>query len=306
MPALSLLPSFPENDRIIVCEGKSDVLFLEAVLRPFTQRIFIVSAEGNENLANVRALLGQYGGAIYVRDRDFEVSPSEAHQTFFQKRPRTIWTRFDLEGYLLYPDWIKTALEAMAVSPKGKRLGYYVPASATEVEAEIKRAARELVVDYAGRHTLVTLRNSVKFAASALLMPAPKRHDAQQFQLLDWEHYLRQQVDNLNYAGAKIPLVPELSNRAIATNLDAFHQIYITYAEQIDAIQIHFSGKSILKKLVENWGAKFSGDTLRDELVKVAADSVKPSQYTGQLRNHIRLGDIGYLAEKSLADGTQI
>lgn len=88
----------PKEGRILVCEGKEDVLLLNGILSHFAPDIYVVQAGGKRSVSLMAQLCRP---AVYIVDRDFDLSPDEATITFNEQKPRTIWVRQDLEAYLI-------------------------------------------------------------------------------------------------------------------------------------------------------------------------------------------------------------
>lgn len=298
-----LFPSLDENSRVLVCEGESDVIFLNGMMNLFSMSIFVFDAGGKNNISAATRLFKEYP-TIYIRDRDFDLSTTDAENTLIQQKRKTVWPRFDMEGYLLYPDWILQATQQIADSPKGKRLKYHVPKDETDIEQAILMLAQDLSLEYAGRQTLYDLRGTLSFLRNANQMADPKKPMPQT--LDDWAQYIRNKATELQQAAQQIAHHPPLTPDAIQHALENNDRLYQQRAQNLAEVQVHFSGKTIFQGLAQRWGCKYKWELLRDEVIKIAVADTKNWIVSGnKLRHHPRLSDVALLVEKSLADGIE-
>jgi hypothetical protein len=304
MAALTLLPSFDaKNNRIIVCEGKTDSEIISRILDHFTDRLYIISAGGKKSLGSVRTMLGERGyPAIFVCDRDFDMMPSAATNTFHEQNPKTTWVCHDIEGYLLHSDWIYRALQDMSDAPEGGRVKK--PNDVVEVEASIVAIATVMVTEYAGRQTLHQLRqhHQISSVRNALQLPDPGKDE------LDWLAYIQNIVKTAKTQTSKLPSQPDLDDADIVKRLESVQSSFRSWASNIETIRTYFSGKAIFKTLAEKWTPGLSSDMLRSNVLSVVEKYVADIRASdkAKLGDDPRLSDFAKLAEKSLSDRTQI
>jgi hypothetical protein len=293
-------PLRPQEDFILVCEGESDFLFLSGIFGEFVAHqsapvsIYIVQAGGEKN---VRTLANILEPAVWVRDRDFRLSVAEAQATLREKSRKTYWPCQDVEGYLLYEDWLLNAVRSIRQAPKMATL--YVPADAQEVMGTILQAARSLVVYHAGSHTCQELTHLVG-PRQKYCVRVPPNGEAIDDQA--WRQHLVSESARLIAEGKQLVASPGLVADNVLRRFEQHLQQYTVWAKDADAVRIHFSGKRIFQILASKWqagitGHKYSWEKLREEVQKQATDYVRFIR-GALMSDDPRLGDIGLLASK--------
>ncbi|MFZ4825963.1 MAG: hypothetical protein ACOYLB_01275 [Phototrophicaceae bacterium] len=299
MSIKTLLPSLGGNQRIILCEGKFDFNFIDSILSLRTNRIDIYPAHAVKSLAPVRAFLEQ---GIIIRDRDFKFTVEQAQDSFTTTEHETIWKRYDIEGYLLYADWIQQAFETIQSTRPGRKLS--VP-SVEQIEAFIIAKSREQILHYAGNRTVKDLHPSFSMLHEATQL---KVSDPTPTDVTACVDDFTRQIDNLRIQAGELDTLPELQPENIAIRLQDYLQRYDEFAQNMDTIRIHFSGKKLLEAVWAEWLQPlrikdFGKDDLSKELIPIAKGY---ATHLALLRDDERLGDFALLGEKSLADGTAL
>lgn len=302
MPYLSLLPSFDPKHRIIVCEGDSDERIINEILGEVTERIYTIDAGGKANLGNISAALhaNKYKH-IYVRDRDLDFDLAYAEKSFSNKNGKTVWKCYDIEGYLLYTDWLMKAFNNLKITSRKKLEN--LPADEREVDNTIKGIAKQMIIRYAGRSVLSRLRRQFHDVKNALQFPDPSSEQIFEEEN-DWLIYISNLRENVKASSLRMQSHIALEHAQISQDLAQSINSYTAWAGDMDTIRTTFSGKEIFKALGQKHG-NFNGDILRDEAIKIARNYVLDIKNRGDLlRNDPRLGDFALLAEKALSDKT--
>lgn len=288
-------PLRPKSDSILICEGISDFEFINPLFNHFTPKIYVIYGNGNENLAKVAAIFQP--ASFYVRDRDFVFSVQDAQASYLSEKPRCIWTHSDLESYLIYSDWLWQAVQDLSTQHNAITKP---PSSKQAIEAEIFAIAQNLIIEYAGRHTVEIIDQSLYLAKRGrFTVPPSIKTTSNQH---DWEQGLMSQAQRLHNA-----LQIAANNPDLANVLNIYHthiQDYQSYARSLESIRLHFSGKHILHFLALSWEIKGktknkdkleAWEILRRHLQDYALTYGKSLQ---QLSNDSRLGDFGRVASK--------
>jgi hypothetical protein len=289
-------PLRPKHDYLLICEGDSDLQLLTGIYQIFAPEIFVMAAGGEANLATLTSILQP--GAFYVGDRDFRISIQYAQDLLKNARKATnFWIRHDIEGYLLYEDWLWQAVEIIRTSPRFSNVPLENPITAQQITHDIQAVAMQLVVDHAGYHTIADIDRAIgkinRFTAKISSTP---RNEAQ------WLMDLTLEIQRLTSEGQQLATLPHLDTTWLNTTFQNHLATYQEWANDLDAIRLHFSGKRIFEELALLWQAskqsrRYTWERLRDE---TSTQAIAYSRTIPQKQFHqdARLKDFGELANK--------
>ncbi|MDX2075661.1 MAG: DUF4435 domain-containing protein [bacterium] len=277
---------------ILVCEGKGDATFLSQIISLFEPDIRIYHANGKQNVKPLRNVLIP---AVSVIDRDFDILPEEAEQSN-QSSQSHYWIRHDIEGYLIYPDWLWQFIEAIRPQQNSK----YLPHDKNVIQTHLIEAAKNLIPDHAGRHTLMWLTQQLNLSRLQVALSNHIIGNAGFNNASDWENEIKHHIQKLN----SFDLVTSIKQIDIYQQYRQLTDYYSQMAQSIETIQKNFSGKRLLAILASNWmikarNQKSSQDFIRDTVVSYASNHAKFIKSQNQrLSDDPRLGDFGRLASK--------
>lgn len=280
---------------ILVCEGKEDATFLSQVISLFEPDIRIYHANGKQNVKPLRNTLIP---AVSVIDRDFDTLPEEAKH-INQSAQSLYWIRHDIEGYLIYADWLWQFVEAIRPQQNSK----YLPNSEDEIQKNIIETTINLIPDHAGRHTLRWLAQQLNLSRFQISLSNHIIGNAGFNNASDWETEIKNHVQKLN----SFDLKPPIKQIDIYQQYQQFTNHYTYMAQSIETIQENFSGKRILAILASNWMVKARNqkspqDFIRDALVSYARNhAIALKSQNKRLSDDPRLGDFGRLASKIIS-----
>ncbi|MCU0479868.1 MAG: DUF4435 domain-containing protein [Anaerolineae bacterium] len=284
--------------RVLVCEGKDDVSFINGVLGSSIQNLNIYAANGKSNVKTLAHILSPVTSIV---DRDFDVLPNEIQDNWNTQDHNLHWIRHDIEAYLLYPDWLLQFAQRYRenINPRSR----FLPVSETEVEEGIIEVSNNLVADHAGRHTISWIKKIVNHHEYRLEFNLDKKsiQSGASFSLdAEWRIELQKYHEILRNAPQRfIPLTQ-------VDVLKYYEEMLLVYSDATKTsiqIQQYFSGKRILEHFTQKWhiesrNNKKPVDVLRDALIELAINYAK--QIT-RLSDDPRLGDFGRLASKIIS-----
>jgi len=287
---------------VLICEGKEDSDLLNAILSPFISDFSIYYANGKESVAKLRGILQP---AISIVDRDFNYLPSEIKM----ESNELFWLRHDIEAYLLYPDWLFEVTQKIQATIKYSLKN--LPVNPNVIENQLVEIANNLIIDHAGRKTTDWLNQEINKLNPHF--PINRQHikgGAEVSDLSNWNKLFQEFENNLLSSPQKLGLA--IKNINIWDKFDEYQQIYSNASKNLDTILRFFSGKRLLKMIIQKWGLKKLGES--SELTKKPIDSFNyiQKELTEIAKNHAiaikaqnqnlsddpRLGDFGWLASK--------
>jgi hypothetical protein len=293
-------PLRPKENFILVCEGPSDLQFLQGIWNNFAPEISVYHAGGHRN---VRLLADVLTPSVYILDRDFSKTLSEAHTTLEPGNRFTLWPRQNIECYLLYPDWLQATVEEIQRFRSRQPFGS-PPSTQEQIEQSIIELAVSFIPDHAGRRTLNELTSIIGpqnlFSAKAdrnVLSDGANANDQQM-----WESYLVQETHRLREQGKNLTGEDKLEDAAVIARYHNHIEQYRTWTNNLDLIRNEFSGKRFFQALALKWGlrgtktGKKPWEVLRDVTIEQAVEYCE--HISSQLTNDPRLGDFGQLAKK--------
>ncbi|GEM_PF-2400287 len=295
-------PLRPTGGYVLVCEGKEDVSLLNGVLSPFMSNFSIFYAEGKENVAKLRGILQP---SVSIVDRDFNYLPDEV-KTRFDKKPESYWSRHDIEAYLIYPDWLFDTLQQLQKKPD--YLLKNLPSTPNVIENQLYEIANTLIIDHAGRKTTEWLTQEInKLTPQFPINRQLIKGGAESSNLDVWNVLFQEFENDLLNSPQKLDLV--VKNINIWDKFGEYQQIYSNASKNLDTTLRFFSGKRLLKMLIQKWHlkqVKKSNETtkepidiLKEELIKLAqSHALAIKSQNKRLSDDPRLGDFGRLASK--------
>lgn len=294
MPSRS--PLRPSTSPIVVCEGYEDERFLQVTLLPHYPTIAAYAANGKDAVAALTAVLKP---ATAIVDRDFTQTPEAATATLLTRKAYTCWPRHDMQGYLLYADWLMMFVELAANTPI--RVRSHAPASPEEIEQQIVTLATTFVADHAGRATLHWLKHQAETIGISLAPENGYRGGGSADDFATWIDYLQREVHRIQTE--RSALSDGLTWQMVEDYLMQQFEGYERVSQTLSSVRIHFSGKRLLQALAQHWQLRTKSaqgkkpwEVLQDYLIEqVEAYS---AALTSPLHDDPRLGDVGLLALK--------
>lgn len=290
-----------QNHPILVCEGEADLQFLQRVLEPVFTDLYIIAAFGKDAVSPLTSAIRE--GVYFIKDRDFDLSPDKAYQTFQNRKAATFWTHHEIESYLLYSDWLWEFVQ------KHQRHLLNPPPSQKDIEADLHEIAHYFSVDHAGQQCLKEINRRANPTPSPYEVTRKKEYgivrNAEASPQVIWEECLRTEATNLLQQGQKLGTNSTLEWPAILSEFEAWIETYKERAQDLNELRVYFAGKRILQALALKWQLKTRGrsgkpwELLREELISSAsqyATQIPP----GELMTDPRLGDFGRLGAKIL------
>jgi hypothetical protein len=277
----------PKEGYVMVCEGEADRVILREIIARLglSGRISVFEADGVNNVANFAAVMRP---SIYIRDRDADFTLDEAHESFVMLKPRTIWTHYDIEGYILYPDWLLKAGQTIFNDQKPHiQAQLKLPASAAEIETTLLTFMQSLVPEYAGKRAITRARNHFSLYRLRISGDYPNTNE-----LESWKTFIAEQV---------ISLDKQLKTRVDSRLQDFFEEeliSYTSYTLSIDESRAHFSGKIILQHLTDVWNLNIAGVGLEKFRTKCFNQLYDELPNIGDLHRHPRYIDFARLIRK--------
>jgi hypothetical protein len=285
-------PLRPLENPVLVCEGESDFSFLQQIFNQIAPDVLVYYATGKNNVATLSAI---FSPATYVVDRDYDTSSADARMTLTAKKPKTIFPAFDIEGYLLWEDWIMAYVEATKppISPSKFRKP---PVDEAQITRDICEVADMLATDHAGGSTIAGINRAINNfnldinqGGKLLKKGAETNTDAV------WQQHLTNEVQRLSqarqdFSDSNICDLPEILSQ-YQTQLAHYKQ----WATSLEQIRLEFSGKRILQILAVKWDLRAGGKpwhALRDGLIDQAIAHLKKDN------NSARFADFKLLADK--------
>lgn len=295
-------PLRPKEGRVLVCEGRDDVLFLTGILDSFATStpMTVYEAGGSAKVSTLSAILAP---AVYVLDRDFKRSSAGAIATLSDQKARTYWSRIDLEAYLLHTDWLWAVVELVVDPTKPMQLRN-APTKQETIERQIHEIAKTLVYDHAGRRTIEITHRLIPSQHELELQVQTRRVDggAKASDHAAWADLLKDEATRIHAA-----LRESSEHNMVDDVLNTFEEQITFYQDNLttlDHIRQEFSGKRILQALTERWhltGGKSKAkpwQKLQRLLIEEAVEYAKMIE--GNLSDDSRLGDVGKLGSKVL------
>jgi hypothetical protein len=303
-------------DLTLYCEGESDFPLLRDIFKVYAPQIRVQATGGKDDL-NILCKIANSkkgGSAFFIRDRDFDYTSEKAEDSLQTRDAPTNWPRHDLECYLLYEDWLWEAVEGL-LNPQNK------PSSESQIRQDIQGKAQALVADHAGQQTIHILNRNIQ-AATRFHLQQSSSQTQQGAMASDesvWHAHIMKEVEKLKENLGDTLARLDLGAEQVESLFDQQMNHYKLWAQDMETIRLHFSGKRILQALGHEWHVKAIRDTirksdrfppkkqkasweqLRDALIKLATEYARDRHMDGfSLTTDPRLGDFGRLGAKIL------